>query len=115
MRSDFQTAQRTLRTSNSGLIIQAINGCCYGKDRQPDKGDYFKLCGQRFWSFISGEENLYTEIIEPLGHKAKAKNNEFNTAYAKMINKFTKQFLTDFCNAEGEIEWVKLVKFNSHA
>jgi hypothetical protein len=42
MRSDFKSAMRTLRTSHSGLQITAVNGCCYGKDNQPDKGDYFK-------------------------------------------------------------------------
>ena len=73
MVSDFNTAKKTLRTSNSKLNIIAINGCCYGKDNKPDKGDYFKYCGQMSWSFISNNENLYTEIIEPLGHRAKEK------------------------------------------
>ncbi len=71
MKSDFKTAQRTLRTSNSNLMVVSINGCCYGIDNRPDKGDYFKYCGQEFWEFISGDKDLYTEIIEPLGHKSK--------------------------------------------
>jgi hypothetical protein len=113
MRSDFKTASKTLRTSNSKLQIVAINGCCYGKDNNPDKGDYFKYCGQRFWEFISGESNLYTEIIEPLGHQAKDRNEEFAESYSKMINKFTNEFFNDFCKLTGEIDWDKLVKFNS--
>jgi len=113
MKADFKTAIKTLRTSNSKLQIVAINGCCYGKDNVPDKGDYFKYCGQRFWEFISGNENLYVDLIEPLGHKAKERNDEFTKSYAKMINKFTKEFIVDFCKDSGEIDWVKLVKFNS--
>jgi len=113
MKADFKTAIKTLRTSNSKLQIVAINGCCYGKDNVPDKGDYFKYCGQRFWEFISGNENLYVDLIEPLGHKAKERNDEFTKSYAKMINKFTKEFIIDFCKDSGEIDWVKLVKFNS--
>ena len=89
MRADFKTAKRTLRTSNSDLHIIAINGCCYGRDVNPDKGDYFKYCGQKFWEFISGNSNLYIEIIEPLGHQAKIKNDEFIKSYSAMINKFT--------------------------
>lgn len=58
MRGDFKTAIKTLRTSNSQLHIIAVNGCCYGRDNNPDKGDYFKYCGQAFWTFISGDENL---------------------------------------------------------
>jgi hypothetical protein len=113
MKSDFLTAQRTLRTSQSKLIIVAVNGCCYGRDNRPDKGDYFKYCGQEFWQFISGEESLFTDLIEPLGHKAKEKNDIFMDAYARMINKFTKEFANEFCSDSGLIDWKKLVEFNS--
>ncbi|NIA30598.1 MAG: cytosolic protein, partial [Actinobacteria bacterium] len=48
MKDDFKKAQKILRTSNSKLHIVAVNGCCYGRDNNPDKGDYYKYCGQRF-------------------------------------------------------------------
>ena len=110
---DFKTAKKTLRTSNSKLNIVAVNGCCYGRDSKPDKGEYFKYCGQRFWEFISGDADLFTEIIEPLGHKAKEKNDVFIESYSQMINKFTKEFANVFCKDNGEIDWDKLVRFNS--
>lgn len=113
MTEDFKTAQKTLRTSNSQLNIVCVNGCCYGRDNNSDKGDYFKLCGQKFWEFISGNKELYTEIIEPLGFKAKEKNEAFMASYAQIINKFIKEFTSDFCKETGEIDWEKLVKFNS--
>jgi hypothetical protein len=113
MISDFKTARKTLRTSNSKLNVVAVNGCCYGRDNNPDKGDYLKFCGQSFWEFISGDKNLYLEIIEPLGHKAKEKNEEFINSYSQMINKFTKEFTNEYCNEKGGIDWEKLVKFNS--
>lgn len=113
MRADFKTAQRTLRTSNSKLKIVAVNGCCYGKDNRPDKGDYFKYCGQIFWEFISGDSELYTKIIEPLGHKAKERNDDFIQSYSQTINKFTKEFSNSFCLDNGTIDWEKLVQFNS--
>ena len=113
MLSDFKTAKRTLRTSNSQINVVAINGCCYGVDRNPDKGEYFKYCGQEFWYFISEEENLYTELIEPLGYKAREKNEEFMLSYTQMINKFTREFSNSFCKKNGDIDWMKLVEFNS--
>lgn len=113
MVSDFKTAKRTLRTSNSGLNIVAVNGCCYGRNNNPDKGDYYKYCGQKFWEFISGDSNLYIGIIEPLGYKAKQKNEEFIKLYSQMINKFTREFGNDFCDRNGAIKWGKLVEFNS--
>ncbi len=113
MNADFKTAKKILRTSNSNLNVVAVNGCCYGRDNKPDKGDYYKYCGQKFWEFISGEENLYTELIEPLGNKAKERNDDFMKSYSQMINKFTKEFTNSFCLESGEIDWDKLVKINS--
>lgn len=113
MKSDFNSAKRTLRTSNSKVNIIAVNGCCYGKDNNPDKGSYYKYCGQQFWEFISGDSELYLKIIEPLGHKAKERNGEFLQSYSQVINLFTKEFSNTYCKDNGEIDWRRLVSFNS--
>ena len=113
MKDHFRKAKRILGTNISSTNVVAVNGCCYGKDRAPDKGDYLKLCGQQFWSFISGHDDLYTDIIGPLGHKAKEKNELFMQEYAKVINKFSLEFLTTFCDVGGNILWENIVRFNS--
>ena len=113
MKEDFVTAKRALHTSNSRMNVIAVNGCCYGKDRNPDKGDYFKYCGQAFWQLISGNEALYLDIIEPLGFEAKKNNNEYYELLASVINRFTWEFSAAFCKESGEIDWEKLVQFNS--
>ncbi len=113
MVEDFKKAERVIRTGNSKLHIIKVNGCCYGVDKNPDKGDYFKYCGQGFWELISGNKNLYTDIIEPLGYKAKEKNEEFQEVYSKLINKFTLEFAQNYCQPDGAIDWVKIVKLNS--
>jgi hypothetical protein len=113
MKDNFRKAKKILRTNSTVSNIIPVNGCCYGRDDNPDKGDYLKLCGQRFWEFISGDEKLYTEIIEPLGHKAKEKNDKFLSEYAKVSNRFTANFAKEYCSDDGSILWEKLVKFNS--
>jgi len=113
MENDFISAQKTLLTSNSKLNIRCINGCCYGKSKNTNKGLYYKYCGQEFWEFIGGNENIYLDIIEPLGHKARERNEEYMEQYAQMINKFTKEFVNLFCDNNGIIDWNKLVKYNS--
>lgn len=113
LRDNFRQAKRILGTNRSSTNVVAVNGCCYGKDGTPDKGDYLKLCGQQFWEFISGDDNLYTDIIEPLGHRAKEKNEQFSEAYGKVINKFTAELIRKFCDAEGNMLWEEIVKFNS--
>jgi len=70
------------------------------------------LCGQRFWELISNDTNLYKEIIEPIGYKAKQKNEEFLENYAQIINKLTLEFSQNFCT-DGKINWEKLVEYNS--
>jgi hypothetical protein len=112
MKSNFIKAKRILKTNNPKVNVQAVNGCCYGKDIRPDKGEYEKLCGQRLWSFISGNEDLYVQIIEPLGHKAKQRNDSFQKLYAQVINKFEREVLKDFIQ-DDLIDWPKLVHFNS--
>lgn len=113
MKANFSKAKRILRTNSHAKNIFAVNGCCYGQDKHPDKGEYFKYCGQSFWTLISGNAKLYTEIIEPLGHKAKERNKEFMEEYGRIINKFTLEFIKRFCRRDGSIDWVALVKYNS--
>jgi hypothetical protein len=112
MVDNFKKAKKILNTNTSKKNIVAVNGCCYGKENKPDKSDYLKYCGQAFWEFVSGDTDLYTEIIAPLGHKAKEKNEEFQKQYATLINTFTAEFSKEFC-AKGEIDWKKIVELNS--
>lgn len=112
LKDDFRKAKKILRTSNSNVHVIAVNGCCYGRDSNPDKGDYFKYCGEDFWTLVSGDKNLYIELVEPLGYNAKYKNEEFEKKYAQILNQFTFQFIRYFCN-NGVIDWEKLVRFNS--
>lgn len=112
MVENFRQAKRILRSSNTKANIQAINGCCYGRDNRPDKGDYLKLCGQEFWRFISDSDRLFVEIIEPLDYQAKERTKEFLVEYSRNLNLFTQEFMDVFC-IDGRIDWDKLVRFNS--
>lgn len=114
MKDNFRKAKKILGTNTaSSPNVVAVNGCCYGRDNVPDKGEYLKLCGQRFWYFISGNEKLYTEIIKPLGHNAKDKNELFLEEYARVVNKFSLEFMEMFCDEEGNILWEQVIRFNS--
>jgi len=115
LKDNFTKAKRILRTNRNSKNIVAVNGCCYGKNLKPDKGEYYKYCGQQFWKFISGNDNLYTEIIEPLGYQAKERNDQFMKEYAKVVNKFTLEFINTFCDSEGNILWEDIVMFSSVA
>ena len=113
MKEHFKNAQKLIRQNNTHTHIVSVNGCCYGRDNKPDKGDYFKWCGQEFWTLISGDESFYTRIIEPLGTDAKQRNERFHKNYAAVINRFTNEFSQMFCDESGNIDWESLVKFSS--
>ena len=113
LKDNFTKAKRILRTNILSANIVAVNGCCYGQNRKPDKGEYYKYCGQKFWEFISGDSDLYTDIIEPLGHQAKERNEQFMQEYGRVVNKFTLEFIQKFCDTDGNILWEEIVKFNS--
>lgn len=100
------------KETNKQVVI--VNGCCFGKKKnsKPERDGYYKICGQDFWYLISNDELLYTKIIEPIGHKAKQKNEEFMEEYSILINKFTMDFAQRFC-IDGKIDWKKLLEFNS--
>ncbi len=111
LKINFENATKILKEHTNKEII-AVNGCCFGRENKIQKKGYFKICGQKFWELISGNERLYLDIIEPIGHKAKQKNEDFYNAYIQVVNNLTLEFSKDFCD-NGIINWEKLVKFNS--
>ena len=115
MKENFMTASRIIRQGNIAINVIAVNGCCYGRDARPDKGGYFKYCGQEFWQLISNDNELYTRIIEPLGHNAKQRNKDFLKGYGAVVNRFTMEFIQNFCDDTGAIDWPKLVQYISKA
>lgn len=110
---DLQKAVSRLRQSQHGKNVQSVLGICYGKTRTSYLRGYMKVVGQNFWYLISENKDLYTDIIEPIGYRAKEHNETFEIERAKVENRFTKEFIDEFCEEDGSIDWVKLVEFNS--
>lgn len=115
MKDNFALATRLIRQGDRTTNVIAINGCCYGRDDNPDKGEYYKYCGQVFWEFISGDTDFYKRIIEPLGHNAKQRNQDFAAEYGAVVNRMSMEFSDDFCRTDGTIDWPKLVSFSSES
>lgn len=113
LKINFKNAKRRLKKQKNKKII-AVNGCCFGnkKNKNYKKNGYYKICGQEFWQLVSGSDSFYIDIIEPIGHKAKQKNEEFVEEYSILLNKFTLDFAQRFC-IDGKIDWKKLLEFNS--
>jgi len=118
MQNNFKLARAILREQGVSVEIQAINGCIYGRDRSPFKANsdpdknYYKYAGQEFWQFISGDDNLYREIITPIDREARYKDETFKQVYSAKINEMTEDFMKLFIT-DHQIDWIKLIDFVS--
>jgi hypothetical protein len=113
LEQDLKDAVTRIKQSRFGTNVQPVLGICYGDTRTSYVRGYLKVVGQNFWYLISEDKDLYTDIIEPIGYRAKEHNETFHNEKSRVINRFTKQFIEEFCDSAGAIDWVKLVEFNS--
>ena len=98
-----------LRQRRPNANVQSVLGICYGRVRTTHLRGYLKLVGQNFWYFISEDKDLYTDIIEPIGYRAKEHNEEYEHNKAQVANLLTAAFIKDFCHPSGAIDWPRLV------
>jgi hypothetical protein len=113
LEENFRRAVVVQRQAQPALHIQPVLGICYGRTATRDKGLYRKIVGQNFWYFLSGDPDLYVDIIEPIGHQARRHNDDFARKRASIENRFTAELIQDFCGPDYLIDWRKLVAFNS--
>lgn len=113
LEEDLRNAAARLKQAHRSANVQTVLGICYGKSKTTYLRGYLKISGQNFWYLISENMDLYTDIIEPIGFRAKEHNEAFILEKAQVQNRFTKSFIDRFCDEKGGIDWVKLVEYNS--
>jgi Type II restriction endonuclease EcoO109I len=128
MKDNFKVAKEVLRERGVASEIIAVNGCMYGKDRNPLKDKrkhkdgrvideepdkvYYKYAGQDFWYFMSQDDDLYREIIVPIDQKARGRDEVFKSAYSAKVNEMTQDFMNFFMQ-NNQIDWSKLIDYVS--
>lgn len=114
LEDSFKTAMKRIKQNRNVSDVKCILGVSYGKQKTiMKKGFITQVCGQNFWHMVSGQKEFYIQIVEPLGHRAKELNDSFKQKKAQLINKFTGEFIGEFCDKKGAIHWGKVIKFNS--
>jgi len=103
------------RLQKLSLHFDPVVGYCYGRKAQSTRStvNFRELAGQAFWALITGEEDFYLRIVRLMGEKPITHRQEFQISFDNAKNRFVKEFLIDFSNVEGSINWDKLVEFNS--
>lgn len=113
LEDDLENAVAQVKQLEQGVNVQPVLGICYGKTMTRYLRGYMQVAGQNFWYLVSGNRNLYTEIIGPIGYRAREHNETFATEKGKAVNLLTKQFITRFCDSNGALDWRKLVECSS--
>ena len=92
-----------------------ILGSCYGRTKSNPNSIriYRHISGQEFWEEVTGDADFYVKLVilmrdYPVPHRL-----AFEKAFGEAVNRFSKEFLAEFCDEHGAIDWVKLVRFNS--
>ena len=92
-----------------------VLGHAYGRlDTKPSKDRIYRdLSGQAFWNEITGDDDFYLKLMRlmkdaPLKHK-----KEYDPIWNAAKNRFTSEFVQEFCLPDGHIDWEKLTRFVS--
>ncbi|MBU4031135.1 cytosolic protein [Patescibacteria group bacterium] len=119
MKKNLKRAKEILKSEGEKMNVIKVNGCMYGQDNRPYKKNkrnsnlnYHKICGQLFWELISGDNQLYKKIIQPLDKEAKKRDKVFKELYVKKINEITKDLINLFY-ADNLLDWNKIVDYVS--
>ena len=96
--------------------FSAIVGYAYGTKQESNRGSakiYIELAGEEFWTMLTGDKDFYKKIITYMGELPEKYVDDYNVSYDKACNRLVRDFSQEFCNADGSIDWEKLVDFNS--
>jgi Type II restriction endonuclease EcoO109I len=88
----------------------------YGKTVKPAdaKHIYRETAGQAFWTELTGDSDFYLKLIRLMNDIPTKHKHEYQSAWDAAVNRFTQEFLEEFC-VKGVIQWEKLTTFVSGA
>lgn len=112
---EFRALKRRLQ--KLGKQFDPILGHAYGRQKpDPEKSNviYRDLAGQAFWEELTGDSDFYLKLIRFMEDEVIAKHrHDYEDAWKVEVNKYLGEFIPAFCDKAGNIDWEKLIRFNS--
>ena len=109
---DFRSLANRLRKIQKHF--DPIVGYAYGKKNQRKADAEFReLAGQAFWEELTGDPDFYLKIIRLMKDYPQKHLPEYQQAWDAAVNRFSREFIQEFCFEDGTIDWEKLTRFNS--
>jgi hypothetical protein len=92
-----------------------ILGHAYGRVKSKPSKDliYRDASGQAFWQEITDDPDFYLKLVRLMKGEPSKHKKEYAPAWDAAINRFTAEFINDFCFPDGRIDWEKVVGFVS--
>lgn len=105
------------RLTKLALRFDPVVGYCYGRKKQTErsKATFREVAGQDFWEMLTGDNQYYIKIATCMLDTPAEHRPEFQKAFDEAKNRFVLEFLKEFSNDNGSINWEKLLAFNSAA
>jgi len=87
----------------------------YGKQSSEptDSSRFRRRSGKAFWEEITGDPDFYLKLIRLMKDVPEKNRATFKKLWEQSVNKFTADFIKDFCDSKGAINWENLVKYSS--
>jgi len=90
-------------------------GHAYGRAKAEPTRDlvYRRRSGQAFWTEITGDPDFYLKLVRLMREEPSKHAQKYAPAWDAAVNRFTAEFVKEFCFSNGRIDWEKLVRFVS--
>lgn len=117
MNDEFQELQNRLRQhlTNLGKQFDPILGCSYGKrvSAPTTKRRYRIVSGQAFWEEITGDPEFYLKLVRLMKDYPEKERERYQQEWNKAVNRFSRDLLNEFADESGQLDWERIVRFNS--
>src|SRR5712691_1433820 len=71
------------------------------------------ILGQTQWQELAVYPDFYQKLLSLMNKKPTQQHIEYENKLANALNRFEYEFLINFGNEDGSIDWEKLLRFNS--
>lgn len=87
----------------------------YGRKSRPSGGRwiYRETSGEEFWNELTEDSDFYVKLIKLMKDIPLKRKEEYKSKWDAAVNRFTREFIQDFCFENGRIDWEKLTRFVS--
>jgi hypothetical protein len=113
--TNFDALRKRLYKLNK--LFDPLVGQAYGTQcsEPTDNSRFRRRSGQAFWQEITGDPDFYLKLIRLMKSVPERNRPKFRAEWDQAVNRFTRDFMANFCRKDGSIDWERLVAFNSSA